>query len=345
MAILDLDVYLKPISDAEPCGEALDYDLSFLELDMAARGKPAQELGSSVVAAEPPNWNEVDRLAGELSSQTKDLRIAVLAARAALNLEGLTGFRRGLEALAIYIETYWEELHPRPDDEEEADDQTVRLNALANLCDPEGLLSELRRVPVAQSRVFGNFAFDVYQEAQRSAAGETPSSGSDIINIESSFRDTPAELLETWSTELRGALEQITRIDKGVRTHVDAVQAVRFDPLSELLQQMLHVVDEHRPEAAEAGSEATGTEGAAQPGARAPAGEIRDRNDIVSMLDRICRWYRVNEPASPVPALLERTKRLVAKDFMALLVELAPEGAAQFRALAGLTAEGAPHGS
>ena len=68
--------------------------------------------------------------------------------------------------------------------------------------------------------------------------------------------------------------------------------------------------------------------------------DIRDRNDIVGMLDRICRWYRANEPSSPVPPLLERAKRLVAKDFMALLLELAPEGAAQFRALAGLTAEG-----
>ena len=107
MTIPDIDVYLKPISDAEPCGEALDYDLSFLELEMAARGRPAQELGSSVVVAEPPNWSEVDRLAGELSSQTKDLRVAVLAARAALNLEGLAGLRRGLEGLAIYVENYW----------------------------------------------------------------------------------------------------------------------------------------------------------------------------------------------------------------------------------------------
>src|SRR5260221_8773182 len=110
MTILETEIYLKPISDAEPCGEPLDYDLSFLELEMSARGKPAQELGSSIVAAEPPNWNEVDRLAGELSTRSKDLRIAVLAARAALNLEGLAGFGRGLEALAAYIENYWADL-------------------------------------------------------------------------------------------------------------------------------------------------------------------------------------------------------------------------------------------
>jgi type VI secretion system protein ImpA len=67
-----------------------------------------------------------------------------------------------------------------------------------------------------------------------------------------------------------------------------------------------------------------------------PVGDIRDRGDIVAALDRICRWYARNEPASPVPALLERVKRLVSKDFLNLLMELAPDGVGQFRHLAGL---------
>ncbi len=43
-----------------------------------------------------------------------------------------------------------------------------------------------------------------------------------------------------------------------------------------------------------------------------------------------------------MPALLERAKRLVSKDFMALLLELAPEGAAHYRSIAGLAADESP---
>jgi type VI secretion system protein ImpA len=336
MTILDADIYLKPISEAEPCGEALDYDLSFLELEMAARGKPGQELGSSVIAAEPPNWVEVDRLAGELGTQSKDLRIAVLAARAALHLEGLAGFGRGLEALAVYAETFWPGLHPRPD-EEDGDDQTVRINVLANLCDPEGLLGDLRRSPLTQSRVFGNFSVRDWLEAQRAAAAGDDPAGPDVSTIEGAFRDTPAETLDQRGAAIVATIAAVTRIDAAIRANVDVMQAMRFDPLLEILRQMQTVVEEHKP--AQVEEAAPGAEGVVVRQAAA-SNDIRDRNDIVGMLDRICRWYRANEPSSPVPPLLERAKRLVAKDFMALLLELAPEGAAQFRALAGLTAEG-----
>lgn len=70
--------------------------------------------------------------------------------------------------------------------------------------------------------------------------------------------------------------------------------------------------------------------------ASASSGEIRGRSDIVLTLERLCRWYVANEPASPVPALLERAKRLVSQDFLSLLVELAPGGVEQFRNLAGI---------
>jgi len=330
--ILTLELYEKPISDADPCGEPLDYDLDFLELEMAARGQPSQELGSSTVAAIPPDWTEVNRLATELSTRSKDLRIAILAAQSALALEGLAGLARGLEGLAILIERYWTDLHPRPDAEDGGDD-TVRANALANLCDPEGILRQVRQLPLTQSRVFGNFSLLHWLEAQRSAATGDKPVAPDVAAVENSFRDTAQDLLKSHSAELGTVLATITRIDKGARGHLGAANTICFDPLVEALQQMKHVVDEHLL-VVEAECP-TVTKGAAE--APAPSEEIRDRNDVVGLLDRICRWYRTNEPASPVPVLLERVKRVVAKDFMALLVELAPGGAAQFRALAGLT--------
>lgn len=332
MTALPIETYSKPIEGSDPCGEALDYDLSFLELEIAARGKPGHELGGSIVAPESPDWVQVDRLVRELSGKTKDLRVAVLATRAALNLGGIEGLRQSLEGLAIYVEEFWTSLHPRPDSED-ADDEIVRLNALANLCDAEGLLAELRSVPLSNSRIFGTVTARDWLEAQKAITTPSDNPGVDIGTLESSFRDTPQEMLAATSKELGGTIAAIMRIDAAIRQKVEAVVAPSFEPLLDIVRQMQKVVDDHLPAV-----EAEGDIGAL-PSAMAPSSGIRDRSDVIGALESICRWYRIHEPSSPVPALLDRVKRVVAKDFMSLLLELAPNGAAEFRALAGLPPE------
>lgn len=330
MIMLDADHLLKPISDGDPCGDALDYDLGFLELEMASQGKPAQQIGASATSEEePPDWREVWRLGLDLAARSKDLRIGVLLTRSALSQSGFSGLRQGLDLLAAYIEDHWSGLHPRPD-AEDGEDQTVRLNALANLLDPAGLMAEIRQVPLTASRQFGAFALRDWLETQRGQPGEV-----DPAVIERAFADTDPAMLDQASIDLEASLMAAMRLDAAVKQHVDIVDAVNFDPLTAVLRQSRQLVDSHRSSAAPAAAAAD----PAAPAAAAGSGEIRDRTDIVGMLDRICRWYRTNEPASPVPALLERAKRLVSKDFMALILELAPEGAAQFRSIAGLKAD------
>lgn len=335
--ILSQESYLRPISEADPCGDALDYDLDFLELEIAARGKPGHEIGESTIAAERPDWNAVARLATELSARTKDLRICVVAVRAALSLEGLAGFAGAIDGLAAIIETFWALVHPQPDADDDSD-QTVRLNALSELCDPDGLVGDLRRFSLTQSRVFGTISLLDWTEAQRAASAGSAAPKPDMRTIENSFRETNAEWLAASSVDLAAGLSSIKRIDTAVCSHVGGPERGRFDILSTTLEQMLRVVDQHRPEELEPVIvDAADPANAASP--QQQTREIRSRTEIVGMLDRICVWYYANEPASPVPALLERAKGLVAKDFMALLLELAPAGAAQFQSLAGLHAD------
>lgn len=333
MTALQLETYSKPIDEENPCGEALDYHLSFMELEIAAKGKPGHELGGSIVAAEAPDWTLVDRLALELGAQSKDLRIAVLAARSALALRGAAGFRYAVEGLSIYVEDFWSGLHPRPDSDN-PDDEIIRLNALANLCDADGLLRELRMMPLSQSGSFGHFSLVDWIAAQSAAANSVDSPGPDVGTIEYAFKDTPKSSLLAVSSELAGAIAAVSRIQDAVGRHVGANLVPNCQPLFDTLNQMRKLVDDHLPvrNVPDSGPDVAPV--------AAGSAQIRDRNDVIGALDRICHWYRANEPSSPVPALLERVKRVVAKDFLALLLELAPNGAADFRALAGLSPEG-----
>ncbi|MBE0617668.1 MAG: hypothetical protein IH608_07060 [Proteobacteria bacterium] len=62
---------------------------------------------------------------------------------------------------------------------------------------------------------------------------------------------------------------------------------------------------------------------------------MRSREDVVHLLDKVCDYFRRNEPSSPVPLLLERAKRLVSKSFLEIVRDLAPDGVAQVELIRG----------
>jgi len=63
------------------------------------------------------------------------------------------------------------------------------------------------------------------------------------------------------------------------------------------------------------------------------------RDEIARMLDKACEYFHRYEPSSPVPLLLERAKRLMSKDFVEILRDLAPDGIAQFEVVSGINRE------
>jgi type VI secretion system protein ImpA len=67
----------------------------------------------------------------------------------------------------------------------------------------------------------------------------------------------------------------------------------------------------------------------------AAAGGINDRQDVLRALDLICDYYARSEPSSPVPLLLQRARKLASKDFMEIIMDLAPDSLAQIQLIAG----------
>ena len=63
---------------------------------------------------------------------------------------------------------------------------------------------------------------------------------------------------------------------------------------------------------------------------------IRSRDDVVKLLDLICRYYELNEPASPVPLICQRAKSMVTMNFIDLLASLAPGGVPEAKNVLGI---------
>ncbi|NOQ69154.1 MAG: type VI secretion system protein TssA, partial [Gammaproteobacteria bacterium] len=89
---------------------------------------------------------------------------------------------------------------------------------------------------------------------------------------------------------------------------------------------------------AEASSEAINNEvPASQMSAQPVAGTINSQEDVIRVLDMACEYFKRHEPSSPVPLLLQRAKRLVAKDFMEILRDLTPAGVTQAEEISGIS--------
>ncbi|MFC5699297.1 type VI secretion system protein TssA [Pseudomonas sp. GCM10022186] len=342
--MVDLPLLIAAVSADSPCGEDLEYDSSFLELERAAQGLPERQMGDAVLAAEPPEWRKVRDLAAGLFGRSKDLRIANYLVQSAVALDGLPGLTRGLALVRELLERYWDGLYPRLDSEDD-NDPTFRLNALRGLV-ADTQLQLLRDAPLVRSRAFGTVSL----RAALNAAG-LQRFASETLNLEQvagAFQNGEAGELERTRAALAEAQAHLAAIESLVSERVDAAEGIDLAPLKQLIRLALQLIDEHAPQldGAPAGmADAGATASDAQPHDASRAGdapaaprvsaEIASRDDVLKTLDRILAYYASHEPSSPVPVLLSRAKTLVTADFAAIVRNLIPDGLSQFENLRG----------
>ncbi|HET8707697.1 MAG TPA: type VI secretion system ImpA family N-terminal domain-containing protein, partial [Pseudomonadales bacterium] len=150
---MDIESLLSPISEQSPSGPDLEYDQEFLALDQAARGKPEQQFGDTIVPAEEPAWTDVRKRAEALFSRTKDLRVAIPLVRAWARQENFVGLAAGLNLVNELLTRFWDSLHPMLD-VDDGNDPTMRMNALSGLSD-EDFIRDMRNLMVVSPSRFG----------------------------------------------------------------------------------------------------------------------------------------------------------------------------------------------
>jgi type VI secretion system protein ImpA len=137
-------------------------------------------------------------------------------------------------------------------------------------------------------------------------------------------------------SDAEGALRAI---DEKVRSEAGIEAAPEFEPLLALLKQLgaaLQVRLASHPAASPADAGAAADGDAAAAGGAIAVGAIKSRQDAIRALDAAAEFFRRNEPSSPVPMLVDRAKRLVAKDFLEVLADVAPEALASAKAAGGI---------
>jgi type VI secretion system protein ImpA len=169
----------------------------------------------------------------------------------------------------------------------------------------------------------------------------------DLTTANAAFRDCADEDLHRTASAVSSALENLRRIGILVTEKIGASNSPDLAPLADLLTEanaLLGKLLDDRSQVAEPESggpreQSDETSPAPGSGRRATSaqagGAINSREDVIGMLDRLCEYYAHNEPSSPVPLLLHRARRLVPKDFIDIVRDIAPGALPQVEAIRG----------
>jgi type VI secretion system protein ImpA len=344
VSLIDLTTLLQPVTEGEPAGPDLEYDPAYLAAFRAAEGAPARQMGDVMVAAEEADWRQVGKLAAGLLARSKDLRVAVLLARALVQTHGLTGLDEGLALIHGLVERHWDTMYPQLDPEDD-NDPTARVNCLLDLCDREQFLDVLRNAPLVRSRVFGPLSYRDIEVAEGRASAPPDVKPMDAAAIHGGFMECDIEELKESAAAATGALRAVSLLSDALGQRIRLDQMPSLDPLSELISAIArplstYLAERQPPEASTpaAAIDAAVSEPMLTAGApRATvATEIASRDDVVRAIDRICDYYSRHEPSSPVPLLLSRARRLATGSFVDIVRDLAPDALVEIEKVCGL---------
>lgn len=355
--MIDFDALLAPVSADSPGGPDLSYDDKFIELETLSQGRPEREYGTTVIPAVPPRWADLRTGTQALLTRSKDLRAAVWLTRAMTAMEGVSGCVQGLELLERLVQIHWEHLHPALD-AEDGNNPVARIHALSPLDDPYTMVRELRAAVLVRSRAAGVIRvrdIEIGMGRLQSGAGDTPFTADEIAQrLRAAVAESPDALAAGCELEPR-----ISALLLALNARLPSEDAQRFALLSAVAQVIGTACRAASPLAGmdKARDQGDGTGAVTDPAAGhalpddpagippassprlAPPAEIQSRADAMAALDRVCAWLERHEPTNPAPLLIRRAKAVMGKDFLAIMADLAPDGVAQVRAIAGIREE------
>ena len=337
---MDLDVLLTARDRGQPSGENLEYDHDFAQLQIAARPGEEKQAGSEFLAAEAPDFKDVEARALAILERSHDLRAAVILAAASLHTRGLPGLADSVAYVRGVLEQFWDTCHPQLDTDDD-NDPTMRINAVQGLAGADTVLAALRKAALTEGRNFGRVNLrDIQIATGEIQLRPGDKKKFDQAALAAAFVDNGEEATAATLRAIRSAIADVTAIE-GIFGDRTPGFGPDLDELRRMLNHMARYVSAHvrGPPAPVAEDDADAPPDGGRPGRAGGAmpEAIETAQDARRALDSVIAYFQRYEPSSPVPIILERAKRLVGADFMTILKDLAPAGVDSVMQIGGLS--------
>lgn len=338
----DGQALLQPISPEQPCGVNLDDSIVLSSLDALrlfgqARSPEAPpdsdgDEKEQAKARPPLEWDRIRADAMDGLTKSKDLRLLGYLGTALLRTDGLPAFAGVLTAASQWLETYWPQVYPALDE-----DAVARRNALNCLADPMAVIDRIWRLPLVTSRQHGRYSLRDIEIARGQANPGPLEAKPEEAAILNALNELPLEELTALDASVTAGSAALTSIDAKMRGEGGPEVAPDFGPLVTQFAKLNRICREQLSARAALSGEAA-AEGSDGGGGQVAfrGGVINSRADAIRALDAVAEYFRRNEPSSPIPLFVDRAKRLVAKDFLEVLADIAPDALSVARSAGGL---------
>ncbi|NOU22224.1 MAG: type VI secretion system protein TssA [Methyloglobulus sp.] len=371
MSNFTLDHFLIEISADSPCGENLEQDHIFAQLENEAKFIPERQMGNVIVPEKAPDWKKVHDLALTLLKRSRDIQVAMYLTCSLVQTNGFRGLDNGLTLIKGLLEKHWDDVYPRQDPED--DYPVLRMNTLATLNDDKKIIEPLLNLPIAKSKL-GEFSWNQIEASKnkvealshmtqegyveslkKNAVKDAPGTieearikaSADLDSIEAGFIEADLQALKDLGSTIKHTLGQAVAIlaissDKaGSENAPDISRLIKlFKNLQKLFDEKIKLKETLALE--QGASETEGLDdldsgvGLTKMGVRANKGNgIHSREDVIFAIESICKYFERYEPSSPVPFLLQRAKKLLSMNFMEILQDLTPDAVSQAENICG----------
>lgn len=317
----DIDALLQPVSDEAPSGPDLSYDPARQEIEQAFDTSASGEAGE-----DDTDWTATIRLILDQGTRTRDIWLGVYLARAGARAGRLDTVEEGCAYLAGLFETFWDSVHPTLDEY----GFVGRKGPCESLTRIGEFIGPLRRTPLIQHPRLGSYSGE---DIERFAEQGDAADGYGMFRA--ALEQTDEEEIRATIDRLDHIRDAIRRVDKVLTENADGDTGTNFTPTYEALEAIRRGLApyaglDQAEEASADGDESHDSE-APRNGAARGNGRIESREDVVRALDAVMDYYRLREPASPVPVALNRAKRWVTMDFLSVIEDIAPDSLSDAR--------------
>jgi type VI secretion system protein ImpA len=278
------------------------------------------------------NWQPVQELGPKLLGElSKDLEIAAWLIEAQVRSEGFAGLRNGFKLVRQLLESFWDGLHPLPDEEGMA----TRVAPLTGLNGDEAegtLIVPIGMVPLMNDET-GPLSAWHYRAAREVAAIADP-------EVRQRRIDAGAVTLERFHAAVAKAdagrlfqrldeVEQCLAEFNSLSALLDQRCGSAAPPTSNIRQAIQDVQDCLRYLTKDLTRPGSAQESSPQPGAAASPGQaqrapgvIATRQDAVEAMRRVRDFFRQTEPHSPLSYLVDQAVRWAQMPLHVLVQEL-----------------------
>lgn len=305
--IIDFEYLLRPVEDPVDSPRIIRFEIRSrrnAEFDKEEQEQNYKLYGSEFgeqKSPEPPDWSAFIReCETHLAKKVKDLWVCAWYTEALLIRDGFAGLAAGLKLAKGMIDQHWDVIEPRPDAEGGIEDTVKMFTGLNN---GTTFIDRLMMTPISQ-------ATGDYEPISCATADEVDD------NVRGAVTGaTEDEFKQLLGAGIRDSIENFAALTESFKEKCgdDAPPAARFrEALASCEKKILEIYPTLIPPepAEEPGETGLVDSGSSQTGGLGGGGShVQNREEAFKRLDQVARFFRENEPSSPVSYALNQAVR------------------------------------